>query len=110
MNFSVKSDIYSCLAKILGHCRNYSKILLAKPSKVETIIKSRRKSKLYLSLIKSPSKYGAFAIGREETTEKKKNKLMSNLDVFQHKKHIWHIKLNLIFPGQFPPFHCKGSI
>jgi len=47
-----------------GHCRNYSKILLTKPSKVETIIKSHRKSKLYLSLIKSPSKYrvSAFAI------------------------------------------------
>ena len=33
-----------------GQCRNFSKILLVKPSKVETIIKSRQKSKLYLSI------------------------------------------------------------
>ncbi len=46
--------------------------------------------------------YGAFAIEREETTGKIKNELMSNLDVFQHKKNIWHIKVNLIFPGSFP--------
>ena len=41
----------------------------------------------------------SFAIEREETTGKNKlNELMPNLDVFQPKKHIQHIKVNLVFP------------
>ncbi len=45
-----------------------------------------------------------------ETTGKIKNELMPNLDVSQPKKHIWHIKVNLVFPSSFPPFYCKGLI
>jgi len=55
------------------------------------------------------AKYGAFAIEREETTGKIKNELMPNLNVFQHKKHIWHIKVNLVFPAVFPLSIAKAS-
>ena len=27
---------------------------------------------------------------------------MPNLNISQPKKHIWHIKVNLVFPGSFP--------
>ncbi len=56
--------------------------------------------------------YGAFAIEREETTGKNKKwvNAKSGRTVFQRKKHIWHIKVNLVFPGSFPPFYCKGPI
>src|SRR3954454_4658388 len=40
--------------------------------------------------------YGAFAI---ERPKKIKIELMSNLDLFQPKNHIWHININLIFFG-----------
>jgi len=42
-------------------------------------------------------------IKREETTGKNKKEIWP-------KKHIWHIKVNLVFPGSFPPFYCKGPI
>ncbi len=35
---------------------------------------------------------------------------MSNLDVFQYKKHIWHIKVNLVFFSSFLPFYYKSLI
>jgi len=41
---------------------------------------------------------GAFAIKKEELLGKVKNKLMSNLNVFQHKKHIWADKSKFDFP------------
>jgi len=54
---------------------------------------------------------GAFAIEREETTGKnKKNELKPNLDVFQPKKHIRHIKVNLVFPGSFPLSTAKAKL
>ncbi len=35
---------------------------------------------------------------------------MSNLNIFQYKKHIWYIKVNLVFSDSFPPFYYKGLI